>query len=246
MAGGVHVMELTLNEPEAEALRSIEALAAVADDLGGARRCRNRAVDRRRQAGRRCRCALHRLAPHRRGAHRLVCDSGVPCYPGALSPTEIRAAWAAGASAVKLFPAAAVGTGYLKQIAGPFPDIPFVPTGGVSAETAGEWIAAGAVAVGMGGWLIGDGEPAGITGDRDRSWRPSRVRPRLSFFPRDSARRRRASRCSGRADSSLKRAAAASIALAKPGEALEVDRLLARTSPRSSSNSSKVGSDVAK
>ncbi len=88
---------------------------------------------------------------------------GVPCYPGALSPTEIHTAWSAGASAVKLFPAAAVGTGYLKQIAGPFPDIPFVPTGGVSAETAGDWIAAGAVAVGMGGWLIGDGEPAGIT-----------------------------------------------------------------------------------
>jgi 2-dehydro-3-deoxyphosphogluconate aldolase/(4S)-4-hydroxy-2-oxoglutarate aldolase len=64
---------------------------------------------------------------------------------------------------VKLFPAAAVGVGYLKQIAGPFPDIAFVPTGGVSASTAGDWIAAGAVAVGMGGWLIGDGEPAGIT-----------------------------------------------------------------------------------
>ncbi len=64
---------------------------------------------------------------------------------------------------MKLFPAAAVGTGYLKQIAGPFPDIPLVPTGGVSAETAGEWIAAGGVAVGMGSWLIGDGEPAGIT-----------------------------------------------------------------------------------
>jgi 2-dehydro-3-deoxyphosphogluconate aldolase/(4S)-4-hydroxy-2-oxoglutarate aldolase len=56
-----------------------------------------------------------------------------------------------------------VGPGYLKQIAGPFPDIPFIPTGGVSAQNAGEWMAAGAVAVGMGGWLIGDGEPAGIT-----------------------------------------------------------------------------------
>ena len=68
---------------------------------------------------------------------------------------------------MKLFPAAAVGVAYLKQIAGPFPDIPFVPTGGVSAGNAGEWIAAGAVAVGMGGWLIGDGESAGIT-DRSR------------------------------------------------------------------------------
>ena len=64
---------------------------------------------------------------------------------------------------MKLFPAAAVGVGYLRQIAGPFPDIPLVPTGGVSAQTAGDWLAAGGVAVGMGGWLIGDGDPAGVT-----------------------------------------------------------------------------------
>ena len=76
-----------------------------------------------------------------RGARRAL-------FPGALSPTEILAAWSAGASAVKLFPASAVGPGYLAQVAGPFPDIPMVPTGGVSADTAGEWIAAGAVALG--------------------------------------------------------------------------------------------------
>ena len=162
-AGGVRVMELTLNEPEDEALRSITALAAVADDLGalvGAGTVLSigsakRAVD----AG-----ARFIVSPHTDTELIAWCAlSGVPCYPGALSPTEIHAAWSAGASAVKLFPAAAVGTGYLKQIGGPFPDIPFVPTGGVSAETAGDWFAAGAVAVGMGGWLIGDGEPAGIT-----------------------------------------------------------------------------------
>jgi 2-dehydro-3-deoxyphosphogluconate aldolase/(4S)-4-hydroxy-2-oxoglutarate aldolase len=163
VAGGVHVMELTLNEPEADALRAIAALAAVADDLGalvgagtvlsiGAAK---RAVD----AG-----ARFIVSPHTDAELIAWCAlSGVPCFPGALSPTEIHTAWSAGASAVKLFPAAAVGTGYLKQIAGPFPGIPFVPTGGVSAETAGDWIVAGAVAVGMGGWLIGDGEPAGIT-----------------------------------------------------------------------------------
>jgi 2-dehydro-3-deoxyphosphogluconate aldolase/(4S)-4-hydroxy-2-oxoglutarate aldolase len=162
-AGGVRVMELTLNEPEDEALRSITALAAVADDLGalvgagtvlsiGAAK---RAVD----AG-----ARFIVSPHTDTELIAWCAlSGVPCFPGALSPTEIQAAWSAGASAVKLFPAAAVGTGYLKQIAGPFPDIEFVPTGGVSAENAGDWIAAGAVAVGLGGWLIGDGDPAGIT-----------------------------------------------------------------------------------
>jgi len=163
VAGGVHVMELTLNEPEADALRAIEALAAVADDLGAlvgagtvlSISAAKRAVD----VG-----ARFIVSPHTDTELIAWCAlTGVPCFPGALSPTEIHAAWSAGASAVKLFPASAVGTGYLKQIAGPFPDIPFVPTGGVSAETAGDWLAAGAVAVGMGGWLIGDGDPAGIT-----------------------------------------------------------------------------------
>jgi 2-dehydro-3-deoxyphosphogluconate aldolase/(4S)-4-hydroxy-2-oxoglutarate aldolase len=64
---------------------------------------------------------------------------------------------------VKLFPASAVGPGYLTQIAGPFPDIPLVPTGGVSAENAAAWIKAGALAVGMGSWLVGDGKPQGVT-----------------------------------------------------------------------------------
>ncbi len=162
-AGGVHAVELTLNEPEADALRAIEALAGVAGELGalvgagtvlsiGAAR---RAVD----AG-----ASFIVSPHTDAELIAWCAlHGVPCFPGALSPTEIHAAWAAGASAVKLFPAAAVGPAYLKHIAGPFPGIPFVPTGGVSADSAGDWIAAGAVAVGMGGWLIGDGDPAGVT-----------------------------------------------------------------------------------
>lgn len=162
VAGGVHVMELTLNEPEAAALAAIEALAGVASDLGAlvgagtvlSVESARRAVD----AG-----ASFIVSPHTDAALVDWCvSSRIPTFPGALSPTEIHAAWVAGASAVKLFPAAAVGPDYLKQIAGPFPGIPFVPTGGVSAETAGRWIAAGAVAVGMGGWLIGDGDPAGV------------------------------------------------------------------------------------
>ena len=50
----------------------------------------------------------------------------------------------------------------MRELRGPFPDIPILPTGGVTLETAPAFITAGAVAVGMGGWLIGDGEPAGI------------------------------------------------------------------------------------
>ncbi len=76
--------------------------------------------------------------------------------PGALTPTEIVAAWASGATAVKLFPARLGGPGYLRDIREPLPDIPIVPTGGVSAENVPDWFAAGAAAVGVGGTLIGD------------------------------------------------------------------------------------------
>jgi 2-dehydro-3-deoxyphosphogluconate aldolase/(4S)-4-hydroxy-2-oxoglutarate aldolase len=163
VAGGVSVMELTLNEPMADALAAIESLAAAADDLGAlvgagtvlSIEAAGQAVD----AG-----ASFIVMPNTDAKLVAWCAArGVPCFPGALTATEIHAAWSAGASAVKLFPAAAVGPSYLKQIAGPFPEIPIVPTGGVSAETAADWIAAGAVAVGMGGWLIGDGDPNEVT-----------------------------------------------------------------------------------
>ncbi|MFV2063263.1 MAG: bifunctional 4-hydroxy-2-oxoglutarate aldolase/2-dehydro-3-deoxy-phosphogluconate aldolase [Chloroflexota bacterium] len=161
--GGVRAMELTLNEPESDALRAVEALAGVADRLGAlvgvgtvlSVEAAGRAVD----AG-----ASFIVMPHTdRDIVAWCVDRGMPCFPGALTPTEVHAAWSAGATAVKLFPAAAVGPGYLSQLHGPFPDIPILPTGGISAEDAGAWITAGAVAVGMGGWLIGDGEPQGVT-----------------------------------------------------------------------------------
>jgi 2-dehydro-3-deoxyphosphogluconate aldolase/(4S)-4-hydroxy-2-oxoglutarate aldolase len=81
---------------------------------------------------------------------------GIASYPGALTPTEIHAAWSAGASAVKLFPGGALGPSYLKAVRAPLPDIPIVPTGGVDIDAIGAWLAAGAVAVGLGGPLIGD------------------------------------------------------------------------------------------
>ena len=87
---------------------------------------------------------------------------GMPSFPGAFSPTEILAAWRAGAAAVKLFPASVAGPAFVREFRGPFPDIPLIPTGGVTAVTAPEFIRAGAIAVGMGSWLIGDGDPAGI------------------------------------------------------------------------------------
>ena len=72
---------------------------------------------------------------------------------GAFSPTEANQAYNAGADLVKIFPASSVTPSYLKAINGPLPDIPLMPTGGVNADNAGQWLAAGAVAVGIGGAL---------------------------------------------------------------------------------------------
>lgn len=80
---------------------------------------------------------------------------GAPVFPGALSPTEVLTAWRAGASAVKLFPASSGGPTLLRELRGPFPDIPLMPTGGVTADNARGLLDAGAVAVGVGGWLVG-------------------------------------------------------------------------------------------
>ncbi len=75
-------------------------------------------------------------------------------FPGALTLTEIVAAWQAGADAVKIFPANAVGgASYLKAIKAPLPDIELMPTGGVTLATIGDFIRAGAIAVGVGGDL---------------------------------------------------------------------------------------------
>jgi 2-dehydro-3-deoxyphosphogluconate aldolase/(4S)-4-hydroxy-2-oxoglutarate aldolase len=84
-----------------------------------------------------------------RMAHRY----GVAVIPGAQTPTEIVAAMSAGADAVKLYPASAANPAVLKDLLAPLPHVPFVPTGGVTPENAAEWIAAGAIAVGLGGAL---------------------------------------------------------------------------------------------
>lgn len=90
---------------------------------------------------------------------RWAADRGIPAFPGAFSPSEALAGWRAGAAAIKVFPASAVGPQYVRDMRGPFPDIPLVPTGGVTIENAPLFLEAGAVAVGMGSWLTGHGDP---------------------------------------------------------------------------------------
>ena len=77
------------------------------------------------------------------------------CIPGALTPTEVVTAWQAGADLVKIFPCGLVGgPKYIKALKGPFPQIDFVPTGGVNLETTPEFIKAGAAAVAVGTELV--------------------------------------------------------------------------------------------
>ncbi len=77
------------------------------------------------------------------------------CIPGVLTPTEIVAAWQAGADFVKIFPCGSIGgPQYIKALKGPFPHIEFVPTGGVTLETTPAYIMAGAAAVAVGGELV--------------------------------------------------------------------------------------------
>ncbi|MGN9757288.1 bifunctional 4-hydroxy-2-oxoglutarate aldolase/2-dehydro-3-deoxy-phosphogluconate aldolase [Streptomyces sp. SD31] len=93
---------------------------------------------------------------------RHAADRGIPCYPGAWTPTEVSQAWQAGAAAVKLFPASTGGIGHLRQLRAPLPDIPLVAVGGVGIDKARDYLDAGACAVGIGSPLLrgADRDPA--------------------------------------------------------------------------------------
>lgn len=95
-------------------------------------------------------------------------EAGVPLLLGALSPSEVMRALELGADAVKIFPASLVGPAYLRDLRGPFPDVPFVPSGGLDATNAAAWTAAGALAVTAGSSVvsaadIGGGDWAAVT-----------------------------------------------------------------------------------
>jgi 2-dehydro-3-deoxyphosphogluconate aldolase/(4S)-4-hydroxy-2-oxoglutarate aldolase len=85
----------------------------------------------------------------------FAAEEGKLIMAGALTPTEIMAAWDAGADFLKIFPCGQMGGAkYIKALRGPFPQIPFVPTGGVNLNTAAEFLEAGCVALGIGGELV--------------------------------------------------------------------------------------------
>jgi 2-dehydro-3-deoxyphosphogluconate aldolase / (4S)-4-hydroxy-2-oxoglutarate aldolase len=149
--GGVRALEVTMTVP-----RAIELIAEIAptlprDFLFGAGTVLDADTVRRAVgAG-----AQFIVSPvFRREVVSAAHDSGVPVMPGCFTPTEILDAWDMGADLVKVFPATSVGPGYLKDIRGPLPQVKLMPTGGVSLDNAGDWLRAGAVAVGVGSALV--------------------------------------------------------------------------------------------
>ncbi|TDC44687.1 bifunctional 4-hydroxy-2-oxoglutarate aldolase/2-dehydro-3-deoxy-phosphogluconate aldolase [Actinomadura sp. KC345] len=148
---GLTSMEVTFDHPDAPAaLRELRA-ALPPDALLGAGTIRTREqVELAASCG-----ARYCVSPHTDTALiRAVLSAGLEPLPGATTATEIAAAQDAGARVIKLFPAGALGLPYLEALLGPFREVAFVPTGGIRHDTAGEWIAAGAVAVGLGSDLV--------------------------------------------------------------------------------------------
>ncbi len=150
-AGGVGVLEITMTVPGA-----VEVIREVAGRGGDAVVGAGTVLDP--EAARNCIDAGARfiVSPSFNPDTIAACrEADVAVLPGALTPTEVLAAWRAGADLVKVFPAGAVGgPSYIKSLKAPLPQIDLVPTGGVNLKTAGDFIRAGAAALGVGADLV--------------------------------------------------------------------------------------------
>lgn len=154
VAGGVHGIEITYTTPNAtEVVRTLNERHGDDILLGMGTVTTPAEAKSALAAG-----ARFLVSPHceEELAHAMVA-AGVPVMIGAFTPSEIVRAYRLGADVVKLFPASTGGPGHLKALHGPFPEIPLLPTGGVSKDNVREWFAAGAFAVGAGSALCPTG-----------------------------------------------------------------------------------------
>jgi len=150
-AGGVRALEVTMTVPRA--IDRIEELAPTLprEAVLGAGTVLDAATARAAVAA----GARYVVSPVFRREVIAAChEAGAAAMPGCFSPTEILDAWEAGADVVKVFPATALGPSYFRDLRGPLPQLKLMPTGGVSLANAGDWIRAGAVAVGVGTALV--------------------------------------------------------------------------------------------
>jgi 2-dehydro-3-deoxyphosphogluconate aldolase/(4S)-4-hydroxy-2-oxoglutarate aldolase len=150
-AGGVTSLEVTMTVPNAVALIAELAPAMPPGFLLGAGTVLDAATAARViDAG-----AQFVVSPVFRRQVIAAChERDVPTMPGCFTPTEILEAWDLGADIVKVFPATALGPGFLKDLRGPLPHVKLMPTGGVTVDNAGDWIKGGAAAVGIGTALL--------------------------------------------------------------------------------------------
>ena len=152
LAGGIPVVEITMTVPGA-----VEAIRSVARQFAGKVLVGAGTVVTREQA---VACldagAQFLVSPGLSVAMmRAARERNTLAIPGALTPTELMAASAEGAEVIKVFPCGSVGgPKYLKALRGPFPNAKVIPTGGVNAGNAAEYIAAGAFAIGVGSDLV--------------------------------------------------------------------------------------------
>jgi 2-dehydro-3-deoxyphosphogluconate aldolase / (4S)-4-hydroxy-2-oxoglutarate aldolase len=151
MNGGVRALEITMSVP-----RAVELIAQIAPKLppgfllGAGTVIDAHTARRVIDAG-----ARFIVSPVFKREVIDVCrERDVVSAPGCLTPTEILTAWEAGADVVKVFPATALGPGYLKDVLAPLPQVKLMPTGGVTKENAGDWIRAGAAALGVGTSMV--------------------------------------------------------------------------------------------
>jgi 2-dehydro-3-deoxyphosphogluconate aldolase/(4S)-4-hydroxy-2-oxoglutarate aldolase len=165
LRGGIRGIELTFSTPDnITALLRVKALAP-ADAIVGVGTVRESAqVEKSVAAG-----ADFIVSPHFEPEVAVAALEGkVPFLPGCMTPTEIVQAWQSGATAIKIFPANVLGPDFIKSLRGPLPDIPLMPTGGVSVNNLETWFASGAIAVGMGGNLA-KGSPESIEEEARRA-----------------------------------------------------------------------------
>lgn len=152
-AGGVEVIEFTLTTCGAlEKLRAARRRFGEGLTLGAGTVLDAGAAQSAIEAG-----AQFIVAPNLNPAVIRLCHGptyNVPVIPGALTPTEIVAAWDAGADLIKVFPASLGGPGYIREVLAPLPHVRLVPTGGVTAGNVVEFLSAGALAVGVGSALV--------------------------------------------------------------------------------------------
>jgi len=147
VAGGVTGIEITFTTPNAlEVVQALDQEFGSKIILGMGTLTKPEQAEAAKNAG-----AIFLVSPHTElNLAKAMTGIGLPVMMGALTPSEVMKAWTLGSDVVKLFPGSLGGPAYMKSLKGPFPDIPLMPTGGVSDKNLKEWFDAGAFAVGAG------------------------------------------------------------------------------------------------